>query len=154
MAIFKKTAQVIKPAVKGSVKPVAKVADGFQVVSVDSIDFLETTRGGGGKPMDPATARLIEKALTLQIGQGLKVPTAMRIERKIVNSTTGAESILYTYKGAISLSKRVNPEEIRFRTRRDKTGNLWLFAVEPFTEAEREAQAERKAARKAAKAEE
>lgn len=151
MAIFKKTTQVVKPVVKGSVKPVAKVADGFQVVSVDSIDFLETTRGGGGKPMEPATAKFIEKALTLQIGQGIKVPTALRVDRPIKNSTTGAESILYTYKGAVSLSKRVNPDEIRFRTRRDKAQNLWLFAVEPFTEEERQAQAERKAARQAAK---
>jgi len=153
MAIFKNVKAAVKPVAKAASKPMGKVADGFQVVSVESIDFLETTRGGGGKPMDPATAKLIEKALTLQIGQGIKVPIALRIERPIKNSTTGVESILYTYKGAVSLSKRVNPDEIRFRTRRDKTGNLWLFAVEPFTEAEREAQAERKAARKAAKEE-
>jgi hypothetical protein len=140
---LKKTVQ----AVKGSVKPVAKVADGFQVVSVDSIDFLSSSRGGG-KPMNPATAKLIEKALTLQIGQGIKIPVAMRTEREIVNSSTGSKSILYTYQGAPSLNKRASANGMRFRTRRDVSGNLWLFAVEPYTE---EQVAEREA-RKAAKA--
>jgi hypothetical protein len=144
MAIVKKTVQ----AVKAAVKPVAKVADGFQVVSVDSIEFLSSSRGGG-KPMDPATAKLIDKALTLQIGQGIKIPAAMRQEREIVNSTTGVKSVLYTYKGAPSLNKRAIANGMRFRTRRDVAGNLWLFAVEPYTEEQIAEREERKAAKAA-----
>lgn len=135
-----------KNVVKATVKPVAKINDGFQVVDVDSIDFLSTSRGGG-KPMDPATQKLIDKALTLKIGQGIKIPTAMRQERKIVNSQTGAESILYTYQGAQSLNKRAASHDIRFRTRRDTAGNLWLFAVEPYTQEQIDARAERKASK-------
>jgi len=149
MAIFKKTVPVAKPVTKTVAKPATKVAaknDGFQVVSVDSIEFL-AGGGGGGKPMDPAVANLIEKALALEIGQAFKIPTAMRAERPIVNSTTGVESILYTYQGAQSLGKKAAQNGMRFRTRRDKAGNLWLFAVEPLTEEQLNARAEKKAAK-------
>lgn len=141
MAIFKKTTVPAKAAVK--VAP--KAAEGFQVVSVDSIEFLSSSRGGG-KPMNPAVQKLVDKALTLQIGQGIKIPAAMRQEREIVNSATGAKSILYTYQGAPSVNKRASANGLRFRTRRDVAGNLWLFAVEPLTE-------EQVAAREARKAE-
>lgn len=142
--IIKKAVQ----AVKAVSKPAVKVADGFQVVSVDSIEFLSSSRGGG-KPMNPAVQKLVDKALTLQIGQGIKIPASMRQERKIVNSTTGAESTLFTYQGAPSVNKRAAANGLRFRTRRDVAGNLWLFAVEPYTEeqiAERESRKANKAA--------
>ena len=129
--VIKKTVQAAKPVVKS----VAKVNDGYQVVSMDSIEFLSTGRGGG-KPMDPATQKLIDKALTLQIGQGIKIPANLRVERAITNSKTGVTATLYTYKGAQSLGKKAKDAGLRFRTRRDVTGNLWLFAAEPLPEKE------------------
>lgn len=140
--IIKKSVQ----AVKAAVKPVTKVHDSYQVVDVDSIEFLSSSRGGG-KPMDPATAKLIDKALTLKIGQGIKIPAAMRQEREIVNSTTGVKSILYTYQGAQSLNKRAAVNGLRFRTRRDVSENLWLFSVEPYTQEQIDAREAKKAAR-------
>jgi len=116
----------VKPVVKAGVKPV----DGFQVVSVDSIEFLASGRGGG-KPMNPAVARLIDKALTLEIGQGIKVPVTLRQERTI-NGVNGVSSVLHTYQGAQSLSKKSKAHDMRFRTRRDTANNLWLFRVEPL----------------------
>ena len=127
-------AQVIKrtvPAVahKVAAKPTVKQADGFQVVSIDSIEFLSSGRGGG-KPMDPAVQKLIDKAMTLQVGQGIKVPVSMRIERSITGQN-GVTSTLHTYKGAQSLSKKSKANDMRFRTRRDVANNLWLFRIEP-----------------------
>jgi hypothetical protein len=121
-----------KPIAKVGVKTGLKVADGFQVVNVDSIEFLTSGRGGG-KPMDPAVARLIEKALTLEVGQGIKVPVAMRIQRNITGQN-GVTSELHTYKGAQSLSKKSKANDMRYRTRRDTANNLWLFRVEPLPE--------------------
>ena len=118
-----------KPVVKTGVKQ----ADGFQVVSIDSIEFLASGRGGG-KPMNPAVAKLIDKALTLEIGQGFKVPVAMRLQRNITGQN-GVTSELHTYQGAQSLSKKSKAEGKRYRTRRDTAGNLWLFRVEPLPEA-------------------
>lgn len=105
------------------------VADGFAVVSIDTIDFLPSGRGGG-KPMDPAVQKLVDKALSLQIGQGFKVPQSMRLNREIKGAN--GTSTLYTYKGAPSLSKRAKAQDMRFRTRRDTAQNLWLFRVEPL----------------------
>lgn len=141
MAIFKKPV----PAVvhKAAVKPVTKpVSDGFQVVSIDSIEFLSSGRGGG-KPMDPAVARLIDKAFTLQIGQGIKVPVALRTER-VINGKNG-KSVLKTYHGAQSLSKRSAASGMRFRTRMDVSENLWLFRAEPYTQDQIDARAARRA---------
>ena len=135
-------AQVIRKAVpaviqKAAVKPtgklVVKPTEGFQVVSIDSIEFLASGRGGG-KPMNPAVAKLIDKALTLEIGQGIKVPVAMRVQRNITGQN-GVTSELHTYQGAQSLSKKSKAEGMRYRTRRDTAGNLWLFRVEPLPEA-------------------
>lgn len=120
--------KVTATAVKSTAKP---SIDGFQIVSMDSIEFLPSGRGGG-KPMDPAVQKLVDKALSLQIGQGFKVPASMRIQREIKNSTSGAVSTLFTYKGAPSLSKRAKAQDMRFRTRRDTAQNLWLFRVEPI----------------------
>lgn len=129
-AVVKQVAkQVAKPVTKQVAKP-----EGFQVVSIDSIEFLPSGRGGG-KPMDPAVAKLVDKALELEIGQGFKIPAAMRLER-VITGQNGASSTLYTYKGAQSLSKKAKQNEMRFRTRRDTTGNLWLFRVEPIQYAE------------------
>ena len=129
MAVFKKPvpAVVYKAAVKPVVKP---ISDGFQVVSIDSIEFLASGRGGG-KPMNPAVARLIEKALTLEIGQGIKIPIALRIEKQIPNAN-GVTSTLHTYKGAQTLSKKSKAYGLRFRTRRDVSNNLWLFSAAPL----------------------
>lgn len=115
---------------KAGVKPASKPLDGFQVVSIDTIEFLPSGRGGG-KPMDPAVQRLVDKALSLKIGQGFKVPTNMRMER-VINGSNGAQSTLHTYKGAQSLSKKAKSQDMRFRTRRDVSNNLWLFRVEPL----------------------
>lgn len=117
----------VQRAVQTAKKAVA--VDGFQVVNIDTIEFLSSGRGGG-KPMDPAVAKLVEKALSLQVGQGIKVPVNMRIEREI-NGANG-KSVLHTYKGAPSLSKRAKANDMRFRTRRDVSNNLWLFRVEPI----------------------
>lgn len=116
-----------KPTGKVAVKPATKAVDGFQVVSIDSIEFLPSGRGGG-KPMDPAVAKLVEKALSLQEGQGFKIPQSMRTQREIT-SASGATSILYTYKGAPSVSKHAAANEMTFKTRRDTQQNLWLFRV-------------------------
>lgn len=121
-------AVVHKAGVKAGVKP-AIVADGFKVVDISTLEFLTSGRGGG-KPMDPAVAKLIDKALTLQVGQGIKIPLSMRIQRTITGKN-GAVSELHTYKGAQSLSKRSLEQGMRFRTRRDTANNLWLFRVEP-----------------------
>ena len=118
----------VKPVMKGAVKP----AEGFQVVSIDSIEFLASGRGGG-KPMNPAVAKLIDKALTLEIGQGIKIPVSMRVQRNITGQN-GVTSELHTYQGAQSLSKKSKVAGMRYRTRRDTTGNLWLFRVEPLPE--------------------
>lgn len=115
---------------KAGVKPAVKQADGFQVMDIANIEFLSSGRGGG-KPMDPAVAKLIDKALTLQIGQGIKVPVNMRVQRTITGKN-GAVSELHTYKGAQSLSKKSAEHDMRFRTRRDVANNLWLFRVEPI----------------------
>jgi hypothetical protein len=125
-AVVQKAA--VKPMVKAAVKP----AEGFQVVSIDSIEFLASGRGGG-KPMNPAVAKLIDKALTLEIGQGIKIPVSMRVQRNITGQN-GVTSELHTYQGAQSLSKKSKAEGMRYRTRRDTTGNLWLFRVEPLPE--------------------
>ena len=117
----------VKPVVA---KPTVKPTEGFQVVSIDSIEFLPSGRGGG-KPMDPAVAKLIDKAMSLQIGQGIKVPLTLRQQRTI-NGKNGAVSELHTYKGAQSLSKKSLANDMRFRTRRDVSNNLWLFRVEPI----------------------
>lgn len=141
---------VVKPVVKAGVKPTVRpVSEGFQVVSIDSIEFLSSGRGGG-KPMDPAVAKLVDKALTLQIGQGIKVPVAMRIDRTI-NGANG-ESILKTYQGAQTLSKRSTASGMRFRTRMDTSENLWLFRAEPYTQEQVDARAEARELRKAEKA--
>ena len=50
MAIFKKPVPAViqKAAVKPQLgKPAIKPAEGFQVVSIDSIEFLTSGRGGG-----------------------------------------------------------------------------------------------------------
>jgi len=125
MPIVKKAMQAVS---KVTTKPATKV-DGFQVVDIDSIEFLPSGRGGG-KPMDPAVQRLVDKALSLRVGQGIKVPVNMRLEREI-NGANG-KSILHTYKGAQSLSKKSKANDMRFRTRRDVSNNLWLFRVEPL----------------------
>ena len=127
--IRKAVPQVVQKAgVKAGVKPVVKQATGFEVMDINNIEFLASGRGGG-KPMDPAVQRLIDKALTLEIGQGIKIPTSMRLQRTI-NGNNGATSVLHTYKGAQSLSKKSKANEMRFRTRRDVNENLWLFRVE------------------------
>jgi len=121
---------VAKPVVKTMGKPIVKPAEGFQVVSIDTIEFLSSGRGGG-KPMDPAVAKLIEKAFTLEVSQGIKVPNSLRLQKNITGQN-GVTSELHTYKGAQSLSKKSKAEGMRFRTRRDTSGNLWLFRVEPL----------------------
>lgn len=131
-------ATIIKKAVQTPVKTatkatVTKVNDGFQVMDINSIEFLSSGRGGG-KPMDPAVQRLIDKALSLQIGQGIKVPASMRLERTITG--TNGQSVLHTYKGAQTLSKKSKANDMRFRTRRDVNNNLWLFRAEPLQVAE------------------
>ena len=63
-------AVIQKQVVKAGVKPVVKQAEGFQVMDISSIEFLSSGRGGG-KPMDPAVQKLIDKAMTLEIGQGI-----------------------------------------------------------------------------------
>lgn len=132
MAIMKTIQKKAVPAVvtKAGIKPIVKQAEGFQVMDISNIEFLSSGRGGG-KPMDPAVQKLIDKALTLEIGQGIKVPVNMRIERTITGQN-GASSTLHTYKGAQSLSKKSAAHEMRFRTRRDTANNLWLFRVEPL----------------------
>lgn len=132
-------AQVIRKAIPAVVqktagKPVVKQAEGFQVMNIANIEFLASGRGGG-KPMDPAAQKLIDKAMTLQVGQGIKVPVSMRIERSITGKN-GVTSTLHTYKGAQSLSKKSKENDIRFRTRRDVANNLWLFRVEPLIRTE------------------
>jgi len=124
--------QVAKPVslFKTTGKPIVKQAEGFQVVSIDTIEFLASGRGGG-KPMNPAVAKLIEKALTLEIGQGIKVPVSLRVQRNITGQN-GVTSELHTYQGAQSLSKKSKANDMRFRTRRDTNNNLWLFRVEPL----------------------
>jgi len=125
-------AVVQKAAVKAVVKAGVKVADGFQVMDISNIEFLTSGRGGG-KPMNPAVAKLIDKALTLEVGQGIKIPVSMRVQRNITGQN-GMTSELHTYQGAQSLSKKSKAEGMRYRTRRDTTGNLWLFRVEPLPE--------------------
>jgi len=125
-AVVQKAA--VKPMVKAAVKP----AEGFQVTDISTIEFLTSGRGGG-KPMNPAVAKLIDKALTLEIGQGIKIPVSMRVQRNITGQN-GVISELHTYQGAQSLSKKSKAEGMRYRTRRDTTGNLWLFRVEPLPE--------------------
>jgi hypothetical protein len=145
-AVIQKAA--VKPLVKAAVKATVKATDGFQVMDISNIEFLSSGRGGG-KPMDPAVARLIDKAVTLQVGQGIKVPVSMRLERQITGKN-GVTSVLHTYKGAQTLSKRSTASldtdaPMRFRTRRDTANNLWLFRVEPIVVtavAEAEAEAE------------
>jgi len=122
--------QVAKPVVKTVGKPIVKPAEGFQVVDIETIEFLASGRGGG-KPMNPAVAKLIEKALTLELAQGIKVPVSLRVQRNITGQN-GVTSELHTYQGAQSLSKKSKAEGMRFRTRRDTSGNLWLFRVEPL----------------------
>jgi hypothetical protein len=115
-------------------KPVAKPVEGYKVVSIDSIEFLPSGRGGG-KPMNPAVAKLIEKAMSLEIGQGFIVPVSLRKERPITGAN-GVTSTLHTYDGAQSLSKKSKANDMRFRTRRDVNNNLWLFRVEPLPQYE------------------
>lgn len=122
--------------VKQGMKQVVKPATGYEVVDMNSIEFLASGRGGG-KPMNPAVAKLIEKAFSLSIGQALKVPVTLRTQKQITNATTGKSSEIHSYQGAQSLSKKAghtleteNP--YRFRTRRDVNNNLWLFRVEPL----------------------
>ena len=133
--IKKAVPAIVKQGVKQIGKPVVKQADGFQVMDISTIEFLASGRGGG-KPMNPAVQRLIDKALTLEVGQGIKVPVTLRQERTITGANN-VTSTLHTYQGAQSLSKRSkasletdNP--MRFRTRRDTANNLWLFRVEPL----------------------
>jgi len=139
MAIFKKPvpAVVQKAGVKTGAKVGVPVVDGFKVTDINTIDFLESGRGGG-KPADPAVERLLTKAFTLEIGQGIKVPVTMRTMKEIV-SANGNKAELHSYKGAQTLSKRAGKTKdsenpYRFRTRRDKSGNLWLFRAEPVAE--------------------
>lgn len=135
---------VAKIAAKAHVnvgKVAAKPNDGYAVVSIDTIEFAASGRGGG-RAMDPAVQKLVDNALKLEIGQGFKVPQALRVQRVITNSQTGAESTLYTYKGAPALSRRAKQAEKRFRTRRDVAGALWLFRVEPLQVVEVEGGAE------------
>jgi len=115
---------VAKAVVKKSV-----VSSGYQIVDIDTIEFMPSGRGGG-RAMDPATATLIEHALKLKIGQGFKVPASLRIQREI-NGVNG-KSVLYTYKGAPALSRRAKTQNMRYRTRRDTAGNLWLFRATPL----------------------
>jgi hypothetical protein len=136
MAILKTIPKVLAKQVVGvkpGMKQGVKVADGFQVMDISNIEFLASGRGGG-KPMNPAVAKLIDKALTLEVGQGIKVPVAMRVQRNITGQN-GVTSELHTYQGAQSLSKKSKAEGMRYRTRRDTSGNLWLFRVEPLPEA-------------------
>ena len=133
MAILKTIPKVLAKQVVGvkpGMKQGVKVADGFQVMDISNIEFLASGRGGG-KPMDPAVVKLIDKALTLEIGQGIKVPVSMRIQRNITGAN-GVTSELHTYKGAQSLSKKSKAQDMRYRTRRDTANNLWLFRVEPL----------------------
>lgn len=140
----------VKPAAKQVIPPVTHkvglkvaakagiaVADGFKVTDISTIDFLESGRGGG-VAADPAVERLIAKAFTLEISQGIKVPVSMRT-MKVIESKNGNKAELHSYKGAQTLSKRAGKTKdsenpYRFRTRRDKSGNLWLFRAEPLAE--------------------
>lgn len=120
--------QVARPAVRQAAQParVAKPADGFQIVNESDIEFA--TRGGG-RGASPEVEALKAKLRGLKIGQGLKLPVAMVIEREI-NGKNGT-SILRTYKGANSVGKMAYNENLTFQTRRDTQNSIYVFRVEP-----------------------
>ena len=113
--VLPKVAQKVAPvaakvAVKAPIKaPVAK--DGLTVFSMENIQLVPKGGGGGGKALGPFS----EKCLSLEIGQGIK------ISDEKYNAGKGVASV---YAGA----KRRN---IKLRVRRDVSGQLWLFRVEP-----------------------
>lgn len=106
-------------------------SDGFQVVNESEIEFA--TRGGG-RGASPEVEALKAKLRSLKIGQGVKVPLNMLVEREITGKN--GTSILRTYKGANTVAKMAYNEGMTFQTRRDTQNHLYVFHVSPKVIAE------------------
>ena len=105
----------VTPVAQVGKKPVTPVAtvkknpQDFEVFDMSNIQLLPKA-GGGGKAMSPFAT----KCLGLEIGQGIKIS-----EEKYNNG-----------KGVASLYAAAKRRGIKFRVRRDVTGQLWLFRIE------------------------
>jgi hypothetical protein len=96
-------------------------------IEADNIDWVQRA-GGGGRGASPENQAVRDKADSLKIGQGFVLPKGMVVKREIKNASTGAVSTLYTFKGANLVHKLQGK---KFRTKRDTSGNLYLFRVTP-----------------------
>jgi hypothetical protein len=116
----------VQVAVAKSANPIDLI-HGAKVMDVSTIEFVGRE---GGRSASPEVAALREKISELELGQGFIIPKGLRVDRKITNASTGVESTIRTYKGANTVSKFAKANGVRYRSRLDKSGNLWIFRVE------------------------
>lgn len=128
-----------KPVAQKAVNPIDALSRaGVISIEADNIDWVQRA-GGGGRGASPENQAVRDKADSLKIGQGFMVPKSMVVKREIKNANTGAVSTLYTFKGANLVHKLQGK---KFRTKRDTSGNLYLFRVTPTVVHVEEEQAE------------
>lgn len=129
--VVKASAPVHKVAQKATQRTPVDLIEGAEVLDMNSGD-IEFLGKEGGRQASPEVEALRSKASGLKIGQGFAIPKALLVEREVTNSKTGATSVIYTYKGANTISKMASKSGMRFRTRRTVDGKMILFRVTPL----------------------
>lgn len=99
-----------------------EIIKGAKVVNLADMEQNLRHRTRAVKPENQA---LVDKASTLKIGQGFKIPSGMLFE----NEVTAANGKVYTLQGyrAYNLIRKI--EGKKFSTRRDSAGNMYLFRI-------------------------
>jgi len=89
-----------------------------KVINMGGVEWVGRTRRA-----NPENQAIRDKAESLKVGQGFKVPKVMVISKKI-KASNGQIYTLRTYKG-YNLVRKI--EGRKFSTRRDASGNMYLF---------------------------
>ena len=97
----------------------------FKAVDMASVTLMARSRDG--KPMSPVTAALVKAVLALKVGQGIKIPSKIRVEKEIVSN--GKNGTIYTYTGAPTVRNHALRQGVKLYNRRDTNGDLWVFRV-------------------------
>jgi hypothetical protein len=97
---------------------------------MSSVAFAIHTRG---RSASPEVAALIEKISYLHVDQGFVIPKGLRVTRGI--KVNGKKYTLHTYKGYNTVFKFAKAHDVRYRTKLDINGKLWIFRVEPLDKA-------------------
>jgi hypothetical protein len=99
------------------------------ILDMDQVGLI-SNRQGGGREAAPEIKALVDKALSLEIGQGFIVPPSLLIGRKLGDAT------VWSYKGYNSLRKIAVDNDMRYRMGVDEKGNRYIRRVEPLAKSE------------------